>query len=445
MKELKTDVVIVGGGPAGVSAALILGKNKINVILLDRKSKDQIGNKHCGDALSPVLTEKITKEGIPSPRKEDLCAHVNELYMCSITPGAELKVRNRSATVDRHSYGQFLLEEVEKYETVTVLSECRIMKPIIENGAIVGVEGREKNEAIKIRASVVVDGAGTRSNIRKNIPEDFPVKFDRKTSKVETLTSYREIIETSKASEWQEALYLIYEEEAPMPGYWWIFPKGKDRLNVGLGFLLLPSNKNISTKERCQRIRKKSFPDAKVIDGGGDLIPARLPLRSCVAPGYIAVGDAACLVNPISGEGHGPALWSGIYAARTIIDALQKSDFSEESLWSYNLSIWPIFGVEHSMGVAVIKFLEKGSFEDLDFLFAKKVIESSDVEDILSDQGTLSLMKKAFRGIRRPRLLLRLRKTLKLVNSIQKMSLSYPSSPEEFETWDKKLSKILSK
>ena len=162
-----------------------------------------------------------------------------------------------------------------------------------------------------------------------------------------------------------------------------------------------------------------------------------------VCNGFITCGDAATLVNPISGEGHGPALISAYFASETIELAIRNQDVSEAFLWRYNIRIWKEYGYDGGLGIAVHKLLNSVPFSDFSFLFKRGIITQKDVDSIMYDYSVkLPIMQKIFKGLRKPRLLIKVAKGLLLAERIKKLSQNYPKEPEKFEKWVKKIKKI---
>ncbi|MHA1815656.1 MAG: FAD-dependent monooxygenase, partial [Candidatus Heimdallarchaeaceae archaeon] len=343
--DFETDVLIVGAGPAGVSLAINLGKRNIPCILIDQKKRSDIGYKPCGDALSPNSTRKLFElSGIPQPRGDEIGENLESVHFKPLSD-LELWIPFVSQTVHRLNYGQRLLDSLAEFPLVEFKPKHKVVDTIIKNKKIVGCIVRtEKGDKINIYAKIVADCSGVTGIVRRNIPNEICNKFPKKLSKKEIIVSFREIIETPKPHEFQKQMRIETHDELPPPGYFWIFSKGERLLNIGVGWLINESNKKFSVKKVLEELREKFFPDVTVIDAAGDTIPGRLPLYSMVANGFITCGDAATLVNPISGEGHPQALISGYFAAEKIELAIRHENYSEEELWDYNVKIWNTYG-----------------------------------------------------------------------------------------------------
>lgn len=200
-KELNCDVLVCGGGPGGVSAAFSLGKNGIDTILVDKKVYDQIGNKVCGDALSPVLSDQaFDMIGLPRPNDKngELMEVVEDVYLYSKSPNARIKIGDGSATVDRLLYGQALIKVTDEFDCVKILSEHRVLDVIVENDTVKGIICSSPDGELKINAKIVIDATGSRGKIRSRLPDSMHAKFPKKLPKEQTLVAYREILRLEK-------------------------------------------------------------------------------------------------------------------------------------------------------------------------------------------------------------------------------------------------------
>ena len=442
--NLNTDVLIVGAGPAGVSLAINLGKRNISTIIVDQKPRKQIGYKPCGDALSPNSTRRLFEFcGIKQPYGDEISEDLETAHFRSVSD-FELSLNFKSQTIDRLKYGQRLIDSLKDYPWIELKPEHKVIGTLIEGNNVTGCKIRQKDgKKINIYAKITADCSGVTGIVRRGIPDSVCDKFPKKLRKAETIVSYREIIETDTPHEYQNQMRIEYHDEMPPPGYFWIFSKGERKLNVGVGWLLNENNKNANVKIIHETIRKKLFPNATILDAAGDTLPGRLPLYSMVCNGFLTCGDAATLVNPISGEGHGPALLSAYYATDVIEKAIRNNDYSELALWDYNLKIWDYYGYEGGLGIAVHKLLATIPFSDFSFLFEKGIISQKDLDAIMSSTSVkLPILQKVIKGMRKPKLLFKVAKGLLLTEKIKKLSKHYPKSPKKFYRWKKKIEKI---
>ena len=447
--DFQCDVLIVGGGPAGATAALTLGQKNIDTILIDKKEKNKIGDKVCGDALAPEYPREANQKirfPIPDPQTGELMEHCKDVVLVGSDVSTRLVLGTESATVDRLRYGQKLIQEIEKLESVKIIPKTKILTVKMKNETCVGIVGYNKERGkITIDSKIIIDASGASGAVRSRLPVALCQKFPRKIPKDEMIVAYREILQTKKPHQFQNGMYFTYEPEITevFPGYYWFFSRGEKEINVGVGYMMYEKNISKNIRKINEAIRKRYFPDAKVLESQGHQIPARLPLPSLVHNGFIMVGDAAALSNPLNGEGHGPAIISGVEAAFTIVQAIKKGDVSEQALWAYNTWAWKKYGVEFSWGIAFVKFLDKYGMETFNWLLQKGIIKEDDILKALNDPtAKFSILDRFLKGWKRLKVLNSLRKTIANAQAIQRHSLKYPAI-DNFYTWNQKLNKMV--
>jgi len=131
--DTKTDVLIVGAGPAGLSLAINLGKRHISSILVDQKPLSQIGYKPCGDALSPNSTRRLFELcGIVQPKGDEIGEDLASAHFRPVL-GFELEIPFVSQTIDRLKYGQRLLKSLVDYPWIEVKHSHKVIGTIIKD------------------------------------------------------------------------------------------------------------------------------------------------------------------------------------------------------------------------------------------------------------------------------------------------------------------------
>jgi geranylgeranyl reductase family protein len=449
---VETEILVVGGGPAGVISALTAARAGRQVILVDSKSHDEIGNKVCGDALDigPIefLKEKL---GVRDPHGNEVSDVVKTLLIQARDLGFPIEGEKLGYVVHRHNYGQRLLANAEK-AGVEVRDRVRVKNPLTENSSVTGVKFKDlKNDKVgEIRADVTIDCSGYRSTVRKNLPHDkFPL-LERGMRNEDVMVSFREIVDLKDGIEnhdYPNTIALIYKDDIPIPGYFWVFSEGDFKLNLGICYF-----RNVKTKESprnlYQRILERDYytPDQFTISHSqGYQIPVRYPLLNAVANGFITAGDAAHHVDPFTAEGHGPALIAGYYAGITAIEAVEMKDTSQENLWSYNKAVMNHFGFQQCKTQIFTNALCQIGVSGLEFMFRRKVISSDALLELNEGKGPsrsdiLQLLVRLFPRYNILRELGRVARTTSKLNGIMD---NYPSNPDNFPAWKNQFTSVM--
>ena len=136
------DVLIIGAGPAGVISAITCAKMGLDVILVDSKSFDQIGNKVCGDGLFKSFTAFLEKEvGIIQPHGSEVSDTFDSMVLRAA--GVDLPIEGQGFIVDRFLYGQRLLKEAIDLG-VNVRVETIGIKAQVDGNCVIGAIVEEK-------------------------------------------------------------------------------------------------------------------------------------------------------------------------------------------------------------------------------------------------------------------------------------------------------------
>ena len=126
------DVLIIGGGPAGVIAGIGIAKEGYNVVIIDKKERGNIGKKNCGDALDTKHTNILFEElgiELPNLNNGEVRSEVSKITIASKSLDTKLTASAPAYQVDRLKYGQTLLETAEK-NGVKIMGEKNILNKL---------------------------------------------------------------------------------------------------------------------------------------------------------------------------------------------------------------------------------------------------------------------------------------------------------------------------
>jgi geranylgeranyl reductase family protein len=445
MSHLNFDVIVVGAGTAGCLAAKTTAESGLKVCLIERKSREAIGEKVCGDALGEHHLKSV---GLEKPQSGELEKRIEGIKIYSPDMETVFTVRHEDFVgylLNRRLFGQWLLKKaLDKGAVLLDATQC--LEPIIEKGFVVGVFARnlKTGEKITVRSKVVVDSSGFFAVVRRKLPEDMGI--EREVANEDVEACYREIRQLKQESKDANFCEIYLNQKVTPGGYTWIFPKGGAKVNVGLGVCMHGKFPNPKKQLYQHVLTKPLFEGSLLLDGGAWYDPTRRPLDNMVGNGVIITGDAACLVNPIHGGGIGPSMLSGYLAGRTIVEAFEKGDFSKKSLWQYNCRYMELYGTKQA-GLDVFRFLLlKSRDEDLSYGMKYKLLTEEDVLKAgLGEEFHLKISetaKRVFRGLRRLSFLNKLRVTVNFMEQVKAHYMNYPKTPEKFSEWQVKNARL---
>ncbi len=198
---------------------------------------------------------------------------------------------------------------------------------IKEDGFAKGVKLLQGEEKYELRCKVVVGADGIEGKVGRWAGINTRVKLEEMTSNVQLELAGVEL-------EYPDAMDFYFGSEVAPLGYAWIFPKGKDVANVGLGIRRVNATAHSYLKKfiESQPNLKKGSAIAMVAGG----VPVQGPIEKSCANGVLLVGDSARQVDPLTGGGIYNAMKCGVTASEVIVEAIARNDFSEKMLLNYD-------------------------------------------------------------------------------------------------------------
>jgi len=327
----RADVLVVGAGPSGASAAYWLATLGHRVTVIDKKRFPR--EKTCGDGLTPRAVRQLHDMGLAEPLSEF------QRYdgLRSIGHGITLEL-GWPEHPDFPSYGYVVrrseLDDLVAQRAVKAGADLspatEAIEPIVENGLVSGAVVLDKDTGttheLRARYVVVADGANSRFGRALGTSRDrtYPLGM--------AIRGY--FTSPYHDDPWIESHLDIRDKVGNhLPGYGWIFPVGDGTINVGVGLLsTFRGWKDINTSHLMEAFcatapdRWGISPETATGPPTGGRLPTGGSVLPRVGPTYLVVGDAAGSVNPFNGEGISLAYETGRLAADAIDLALLTGD-----------------------------------------------------------------------------------------------------------------------
>ncbi|MBX2906830.1 MAG: geranylgeranyl reductase family protein [Taibaiella sp.] len=342
MPSTKSDIIIAGAGPAGTTCALALAEAGLSVALIDKASFPR--DKVCGDAI-PGRAVK-TLYSLNPKFKEEFLAFPLKLQ----TRSTALYYRNRELSFNwvgeaytsaRLDFDNFLFSLVRAHTGTTILQETEIKEAQQgkEGFTLTTSDGRTLNCKLLIAA----DGANS-TLARKLINRTI-----NRNNHVGSVRAYYSNVTTLNPHTTE-----VYFLEEFLPSYLWIFPLPDNRANVGFGMLSSEiSRRKLDLKKLFYEFIERSPKVSQRLQGAiqeGPLQGFGLPLGGRRLPisgsNYMLTGDAASIIDPMSGDGIGNAMVSGKLAAAQALQCFATGNFSAQAMQKYDAALYNTLGSE---------------------------------------------------------------------------------------------------
>jgi len=435
---LKYDVVVVGAGTAGCLAAKTTAEAGLKVCIIDTKRREEIGEKICGDALGEHHLKTL---GLEKPQSGELEKRIEGIKIYSPDCNTIFTIAHEDFVgylLNRRLFGQWLLNKA--LDTgVVLLDSTQCLNPIIDKRFVNGVLAKnlKTGENVKLESKVVMDASGFMSVVRKKLPMEMGIEAEVANEDVEAC--YREIRQLRQETEESKFCEIYLNQKTSPGGYTWIFSKNGAKVNAGMGICMRGKFPNPKTQFYKDVLTRPMFEGSLLLSGGAWYDPTRRPLDNMVGNGVAILGDAASLVNPIHGGGIGPSMLSGFLAGKTVVDALENDEASQEALWPYNCKYMEMYGGKQA-GLDIFRLLLiMSSDEDLNYGMNYKLLTEEDVLKAgLGEDFHLNITetaKRVFRGLKRVRFLNKLRLTVNMMKQVKTHYKNYPKDSDSFEEW----------
>lgn len=467
------DLIVAGGGIAGLivaASAATYTKQSVKILLADRNPEPEAGKKTingwtCGDAVSKRSIDYLAEHLGIHYGKPELEHSVKGVLVYSPDHQTSVLFEGAGYVLNRKILPRRQVEDARKLG-VEFQFEVALDRLHYENGSVNGVIGRNlrDNSPFKKTARVVVDATGAASKLRANLPIKSYIQREIDKDDMESTGRYiYNFTVNSEDNTYFDSYYcLIHLDQYLAPGgYSWVFPKGRNKVNIGLGVqkkALEIRNKRFGLSDNLQSLidtyvaQNPVIGDPVLADSEDDKgnnkgnwqVPVRRQNDCLVANGYAIVGDAAWMPRPIDAGGIGPAIYAGVILGKVAAEAIQANDVSEAGLWKYNVEYMHEYGYQMASFEVLRRYLQTISNKDINYGM-KHFLSEDDVAHITRrehpefNRTQLLSPMTWFWILREPTLARNLRYTAKKSEQLIEHNLEYPNSPEGFKEWHNRL------
>lgn len=318
---MDVDVLIVGGGPAGLSTAHALASSGRETLVVERQPS--VGE----HVRTSGVTALETPDRLGCP--ESLRHELRQLRFSTREDDVVLESHTRRFCVlDVRGFYRWLAERA-RTAGAQILTDAAALGIRRTDAGAMSCRVRRLGAEFDVESAIVVDASGYRAAISKHA--GLHLGFDRFGVGAE--------YELSAPHVSQEEALLVLDERIAPAGYAWAFPWGGDRVRLGVGLHHSDVRDNPRLQLRELYANAAAFglnmTDATVRESHFGLIPAQGRASRVVADGLVAVGDAAGQGTLVVGEGIRTAILAGEIAGEVIHAALERRPVSERALMPY--------------------------------------------------------------------------------------------------------------
>ena len=475
MLETDYDVIVAGGGLTGTIAAQAISyysKQNLKILVVDRNPEHLPGRKSapgwtCGDACSKEAVDYMT-ERIKVPWTRPEIEHDVKGVM-AFSPDYETAIPFDGAG---YMLNRQKLPEIQNARTkkmgVEFDFEINLSGLIYDGTQVVGIQGVDykTKQPYKKTAKLVVDATGITSMLRNQLENS--TKVERKIDRRDVESTGRHIMyfeqgENDLAQFDPDYCIIHLDQDIAPGGYGWVFPKGDNKVNIGLGVeksILEQRNKRLGKSDNVASLmkeyleRNKAIKNAKLSEDAGDIhnntgvyqVSVRRQNDCLVSGGYMLVGDSAWMPKPIDAGGIGPALIAGTILGNNVAHAIEANDVSEASLWQYNIDFIKEYGYK-TAGLELFRRLVQTMTNEQISYGMKHFLGNLDVEAISKgehpDFTGLGKIGMIIRGAMNKTVASGLKYTSGQNQWLVDHYYNYPKDPSGFDEWNKALHKTL--
>src|SRR5213082_622387 len=330
-----TDVLVIGGGPAGSVAAWEAKRHAsdLDVVLLERDHA--VGAPvRCAEGVGDAgLREFAEPEGAPWVARKI----TRVIFLAPDDTEVTVAERDVGWILDRTRFDAFLGDRAAAAGvTVLVGTEAAGMSRATGGGWRVQLRGAAGEATCRARVVIGADGVEAMVGRWAGLDTRVPARD------MESCAQY--VLQGIDFD--PDAIYLQFGEQVAPGGYAWLFPKGPGIANVGLGLVALKADGRNARQYLDGWIARRYPGGAKTAHTVGGVI-VHTTIKATYTDGVLLAGDAAHMINPLSGGGIVNAMKAGRLAGQTAAAAICAGDTGAGRLSAYHAEWMELLGVVH--------------------------------------------------------------------------------------------------
>ena len=431
---MRNKIVIAGAGHGGIVAARELALQGFEVHVYEKKGRDNLS----WDWRDNMELDTFQEIGIPEPKKSDYLRPENLTFL---SPDEEIQLESqrpmeeREITIERRFLINYLID-LALDAGASVQFNQKVIGPLIEENVVHGI--RLKNQQIK--ADLIIDSTGIDAVLRTQLPKSYKMDFNLRRG--ELFHTYRGYFNKNSSNQSMGSYYKVILGYQNKRGIAWV-NTSNEYADVLIG--CIDPFKKDEIESLLDDLRSK-FPEiGKKLIRGGQIapIPIRRTAPLLVGANFALIGDAAWMTKPVTGSGISNSMIAGKILADITIKSFQNSSepanenysYSIEELWKYQYEYYKKIGADNGFVDVIKDYLMTTSFENMNFIFHKKLITADDLEAGQSgeelDLSIIDGIFRLFRSFPRFGVIIELASNLRRASLTKKHFLAIPEHYDE--------------
>ncbi|MFZ1080874.1 MAG: NAD(P)/FAD-dependent oxidoreductase [Candidatus Kryptoniota bacterium] len=307
------DVIVVGAGPAGATAARFAANGGAKVLVLEKDREVGVPVR-CGEA--------VDHEGLVQflqPNKKFVAAEIRNFKL--VAPNGKVvkpNIEGVGYVLDRKVF-DYELARIAADEGAEVVTKAYVDGVTRDDGTVTGISVQYHGERLTIKSKIVIGADGVESRVGRWAGIDTTVSMHDMESAAQVTAANIDVED--------DTCYFYFGQKYAPGGYLWIFPKGNKTANIGLGVAADESKKKHALRF-LDEFMQETFPEASILTKLAGGVPCAESLEKMTLPGLMLVGDAAHQVNPVSGGGIISGMIGGKIAGMVAAEIVRQNEMS---------------------------------------------------------------------------------------------------------------------